>query len=105
MSSSSSVVRSAIERAESRASVSCLLQKTYGDAKSHKATTRSAPAATGRVSTGSGERHVQSILNFVCDHREKTRKAFHDSLLGKSIVLTNLNSQIEASKSAKRTKR
>ena len=102
---SSSAVRSAIERAESRASVSNSLQKTYGDNKSGKATTQSAPAVSGRISTGGGERHIQSVLNFVCDHREKTRKALHDSLLGKSIVLTNLTSQIEASKSAKRTKR
>ena len=106
-SSSSLIVRSAIERAESRASVLNSLEKAYGTVTQQKALTKkhSSHAGAENSSLINGTRSVQIIQNFTGDQRERTRKALSDSLLGKSIVLTNLKSQTDASKSAKRVKR
>jgi hypothetical protein len=62
-------------------------------------------ATSGQHVGGSVQRQVQSVQLFLGDNHERVRKALLDSLLGKSIVLTNLKSQVDASKSAKRVKR
>jgi hypothetical protein len=106
LSSSSSIVRSAIERAESRASVLNSLEKSYGNVSQSKAMKKQQTSATsGQHVGGSVQRQVQSVQLFLGDNHERVRKALLDSLLGKSIVLTNLKSQVDASKSAKRVKR
>jgi hypothetical protein len=106
LSSSSSIVRSAIERAELRASVLNSLEKSYGSVSQSKAMRKQQTSATsGQHVGGSVQRQVQSVQLFLGDNHERVRKALLDSLLGKSIVLTNLKSQVDASKSAKRVKR
>lgn len=106
LSSSSSIVRSAIERAESRASVLNSLEKSYGNVSQIKATKKKqSPVTSGQYGGGGGQRQVQSIQLFLGDQHERVRRALQDSLVGKSIVLTNLKSQVDASKSAKRVKR
>lgn len=106
LSSSSSIVRSAIERAESRASVLNSLEKSYGNVSQSKATKKHQSSATSGLHAGGGvQRPVQSVQHFLGDQHERVRKALQDSLFGKSIVLTNLKSQVDASKSAKRVKR
>lgn len=106
-SSSSTIVRSAIERAESRASVLNSLEKAYGNVTQQKVLSKkvSSPSGGEKPPVNNGVRPVQIIQNFTGDQRERTRKALLDSLTGKSIVLTNLKSQTDASKSAKRVKR
>jgi hypothetical protein len=99
-------VRSAIERAELRASVLNSLEKSYGSVSQSKAMRKQQTSATsGQHVGGSVQRQVQSVQLFLGDNHERVRKALLDSLLGKSIVLTNLKSQVDASKSAKRVKR
>jgi hypothetical protein len=99
-------VRSAIERAELRASVLNSLEKSYGSVSQSKAMRKQQTSATsGQHVGGSVQRQVQSVQLFLGDNHERVRKAILDSLLGKSIVLTNLKSQVDASKSAKRVKR
>lgn len=110
LSSSSSIVRSAIERAESRASVLNSLEKSYGNVSQSKVTKKKqSPLTSGQYGGGGGggggQRQVQSIQLFLGDQHERIRRALQDSLIGKSIVLTNLKSQVDASKSAKRVKR
>jgi hypothetical protein len=106
LSSSSSIVRSAIERAESRASVLNSLEKSYGNVSQSKATRKHQTSATSGQHVGGGVlRQLQSVQLFLGDSPERVHKALQDSLLGKSIVLTNLKSQVDASKSAKRVKR
>ena len=86
-SSSSSIVRAAIERAESRASVLNSLEKAYGTQQ--KASRRPAAASIERNSSASSIKPVENVLNFIGDHRERTRKTLSEALLGKSIVLSN----------------
>lgn len=105
LSSSSSIVRSAIERAESRASVLNSLEKSYGNVSQSKAKKHQSSATSGLHAGGGVQRPVQSVQHFLGDQHERVRKALQDSLFGKSIVLTNLKSQVDASKSAKRVKR
>lgn len=101
-SSSSSIVRAAIERAESRASVLNSLEKAYGTQQ--KASRRPA-ASIERNSSASSIKPVENVLNFIGDHRERTRKTLSEALLGKSIVLSNFKSQTDAAKSTRRAKR
>ena len=103
-SSSSAIVRSAIERAESRASVLNSLEKSYGAVTQQKALKKHSSPAAER-SSNYGLKPVENIQSFIGDQRERTRKTLLDSLQGKSIVLSNLKSQTDASKSAKRVKR
>lgn len=104
--SASSIVRSAIERAESRASVLNSLEKSYGNVSQSKASKKQqSPATTAQHSVGSVHRQVQSVQLFLGSQHDRIRKSLQDSLIGKSIVLTNLKSQVDASKSAKRVKR
>jgi hypothetical protein len=102
-SSSSSIVRSAIERAESRASVLNSLEKSYGKANQQKVLKKS--PVIDRNSSLTGLRTFQSIQGFIGDQREKARKTLSDALLGKSIVLSNTRAQSDAAKNAKKVKR
>ena len=104
LSSSSSIVRAAIEKAENRASVLISLEKSYGSTAQQKTPKKQPLACAIPLSVGGG-RQIQTLQAVLCDDSEKLRKSLHDSLLGKSIVLTNLKSQMDASKSAKRVKR
>lgn len=104
LSSSSSIVRAAIEKAENRASVLISLEKSYGSTAHQKTPKKQLLACAIPPSVGGG-RQIQTLQAVLCDDSEKLRKSLHDSLLGKSIVLTNLKSQMDASKSAKRVKR
>lgn len=105
-SSSSSIIRSAIERAESRASVLNSLEKSYGKTQQLKAVKKEkSPLPNPQEASSHGLlKSCQFIQNFIGDQREKAKKVLSDALFGKSIVLCNSKSQHDASKSAKRVK-
>jgi hypothetical protein len=104
-SSSSSIIRSAIERAESRASVLNSLEKSYGKTQQSKVIKKEKPPTPNPETLSHGLlTSCQFIQNFIGDQREKAKKTLSDSLFGKSIVLSNSKSQHDATKSAKRVK-
>jgi hypothetical protein len=104
-SSSSSIIRSAIERAKSRASVLNSLEKSYGKTQQSKAIEKEKlPTPNPETSSHGLLTSCQFIQNFIGDQREKAKKVLSDSLFGKSIVLSNSKSQHDATKSAKRVK-
>ena len=80
------------------------LEKSYGSAGQQKTPKKQPLACAVPLSVGGG-RQIQTLQAVLEDDSEKFRKSLNDSLLGKSIVLTNLKSQMDASKSAKRVKR
>lgn len=107
-SSSSLVVKNAIERAESRGAILISLEKSYGAgniAQLNKTTKKTVTTTQNNVSAGNGTQAFTFIQNFIGDQRDKARKTLTDSLLGKSIILSNLKSQTDAAKAAKKIKR
>lgn len=104
-SSSSFIIRSAIERAESRASVLNSLEKSYGKTQQSKIIKKEKTSLPNPQTSSHGlSTSCHFIQNFIGDQREKAKKVLSDSLFGKSIVLSNSKSQHDATKSAKRVK-
>ena len=105
--SSSAAIRTAMERAESRAAVLTNLAKTYGDdvpAAAAASIVRSTSSnASGKEDAAS--RVLHSLQSFIDDPREKAWRTLSDAIVGKSIVLSNVKAQSDAMKSSKRVKR
>ena len=109
MSSITSAVDLAIKRAESRASVLNRLNRNYGDDTRALPVTQSHVAEKNNSLVASRAAFDDAVCNviqdFISDSRDRTKRQISDGLSGKSIVLNNVNTQSEAMKASRRSRR